>query len=239
MSCEEVRECLADHLFGSLATEADAQVRAHLRGCSGCRADLRHLGEGLSAFAAGTHDRRPPLDLQDRVMGVLEEEWREVEPAVSPALHRPAWRAVAAVAATFVLIAALSWGTFERHRAGVLVSQAANYRTLLSNLGGRDFRSTRLVPAGAIAVEGSVIVYDSMDYQSWAAVFVRAPGVSGEVTATLSTPGGRTIAISPITIQPDGSGSGWIVSASDLTTFTDVTLRSASGVTLATGTIQD
>jgi hypothetical protein len=171
-------------------------------------------------------------------MGVLEEEWREVESATYPTLHRPSWRAVTAVAAAFVLIASISWGTFEHHRAGVLVSQAENYRTLLSNLGGHDFRSTRLVPAQDIAVEGSVIVYDSMDYQSWAAVFVRAPGISGEVTATLSTPGGRTITISPITMQPDGSGAGWIVSALDLTPFTAVTLRSSSGVTLATATIQ-
>ncbi len=171
-------------------------------------------------------------------MSVLEEEWREVEPATSPNLHRPPWRAVAAVVAAFVLMASISWGTFERHRAGVLVSQAATYRTLLSNLGGYDFRSTRLVPAGAIAVEGSVIVYDSMDYQSWAAVFVRAPGISGEATATLTTPGGRTITISPITIQPDGSGAGWIVSALDLSPFTAVTLLSSSGVTLATATIQ-
>ena len=40
-------------------------------------AEMSKLGEGITAFAAAAHDREPPEELRDRVLGALDDEWRD------------------------------------------------------------------------------------------------------------------------------------------------------------------
>ena len=60
MTCDQVREQLAEHLLGVLDPESDREIKRHLRGCAGCRAELASLGEGLATFARAAHQTEPP-----------------------------------------------------------------------------------------------------------------------------------------------------------------------------------
>ena len=236
MTCEEVRERLPDHLLGTLTdTDTDA-VGAHLRGCAACRAEAASLADGLAAFASAAHDREPPEDLAVRVRRVLRAEWSSASSAPSPRRGRVApW--MAAAAALIVLAASVGWGLAERRAAISASAEGTSYANLLHILGGKEFRAGRLAPTAGLTLDGSVVVYDSHEGQSWAAVFVRAPGSTGRVIATLDAPDGRTIRITPIELQPDGAGSSWIVTSADLTAFDHLTIRNAGGVVLATAPI--
>lgn len=236
MTCDQVRERLSDHLLGTLAGEESAAVASHLRGCAACRAEVTALGDGLAAFASAAHDRQPPDELAVRVGEVLDAEWRSVPPAQARR-RRPSVSWMAAAAAVIALVASVGWGLSERHHALTASAQGASYSRLLQTLGGKEFRAGTLTPAAGLTLDGSVVVYDSNEDQSWAAVFVRAPGSTGHATATLDAPDGRTIEIWPIRIQPDGNGSSWIVTSADLTTFDHLTIRDADGTVMATAQI--
>jgi len=234
MTCDQVRERLSDHLLGTLAHADSEAVASHLRGCAACRAEIIALGDGLAAFASAAHDRQPPEELVLRVSEVLDAEWRSAPTARRRRLSAP-W--VATAAAVIALIASASWGLSERHQALTASVQGASYSRLLQTLGGKEFRAGTLTPAAGLTLDGSVVVYDSNEDQSWAAVFVRAPGSAGHATATLDALDGRTIKISPIRIQPDGDGSSWLATSADLTAFVHLTVRDASGAVIATAQI--
>lgn len=236
MVCEEVRERLSDHLLGSIADDESAAVASHLRGCAACRVEAAALGDGLAAFASAAHDRQPPEELASRVGEVLDAEWRSA-PAAGSRHRRPSASWMAAAATVIALVASLTWGLSQRHSALTASAQGASYTNLLQILGGKEFRAGTLTPAAGVTLDGSVVVYDSHQDQSWAAVFVRAPGSSGRATATLEAPDGRTIEIRAIRIQPDGNGSSWIVTSIDLTAFDHLTIRGANGTVIATAQI--
>jgi hypothetical protein len=236
-TCEQVRERLPEHVLGTLEGADDDAVRKHLRGCAGCRAEMLALGDGMAAFAVAVHDRTPPPELRDRVRTVLEEEWRQDIHTDELAERRRRMPRILAVAAAVALVASLGFGVVQSHRASVAAEDAASYHKLLTTLGGKDFRLGQLQQAGDRAVEGSVVVYDSHERQSWVLVFVRTSGISGEATATLSTPTGRTIDTWPIQIDRDGRGAGWLVTGVELTSFNRIEVTAPDGSLLATGSI--
>ncbi|MEA2580326.1 MAG: putative zinc-finger [Actinomycetota bacterium] len=236
MTCEDVRERLSDHLLGTLAEHDADEVAAHLRGCAACRAEVTALGDGLAAFASAAHDREPPDELKMRVTDVLQAEWASV-PAVVGGPRRPRASWLAAAAAVLAILVSTVWGLSERHNAISASADAASYTKVLQTLGGKEFRAGTLTPSDGVTLEGSVLVYDSHQDQSWAAVFVRAPGRVGRLTAILDAPDGRTITISPMKIRSDGDGSCWIVTSADLTVFDHLTVRDASGTVIATAEI--
>ena len=238
-TCEQVRERLPEHVLGTLEGTDDDAVRRHLRGCAGCRAEMLALGDGMTAFSVAAHDRTPPDELHDRVRTVLEEEWREDAgraDELAERRHHLARRLVA-VAAAVVLVASLGFGIAQTHRASVAAEDAASYQRLLTTLGGKEFRLGQLQAAGDQTVEGSVVVYDSHEGQSWVLVFVRTSGVSGEASASLSNPAGRTIDTWPIQIDRDGRGAGWLVTGVDLSSFNRIEVTGPDGSLLATGSI--
>jgi anti-sigma factor RsiW len=233
-TCDEIRERLPEHLLGTLEGADDLSVRRHLRGCAGCRREMTALGEGVALFARASHDRTPPPELHDRVKTTLEQEWNDA-PAV-PGPHRSrAW--LAAAAAILVVVASLGFGVAQRHQAGLVAEDASSYVHLIHLLGGTEFRVGTLVPASGRTVDGSVIAYDSSRDQSWVAVFIHAPGVTGEATAILHSPDGSTITLKPLTIADDGAGSTWLVTATKLGQFDHLTVTAPDGTPLADATI--
>jgi len=238
MTCDEVRERLPEHVLGTLDDVSDLAIRRHLRGCAGCRREMEALGEGLALFARASHDAEPPPDLQERVMATLADEWRDdavTAPPPRPRRARGGW--ITAVAAAIALVVALTWGVTQHARVHSLVA-SDRYTQLLNILGGKGFRAGTLQPANGAQVQGSAVVYDSHEGQSWVAVFVRGPGLTGPAHATLTSPDGREIDLYDLHIRPDGTGSAWLVTAQDLQGFDHVTVTGAAGTTLASTTLR-
>jgi hypothetical protein len=233
-TCDEVRERLPEHVLGTLDETHDLTVRRHLRGCAGCRREMAALGDGVALFARAVHDRTPPPELKDRVGSALAQEWKDA-PAAAPRRRSFAW--LSAAASFVVVAAALSWGLVQHHRATVVAAEASSYNSLLSILGGKEFRIGTLQHAPGATVDGSVVAYDSSHDQSWVAVFVRAPGVTGTVGATLRAADGRRIQLSPMNIAQDGSGTAWLVTETNLEAFDRLTVTAPDGSILATAQI--
>jgi hypothetical protein len=237
VTCEAVQERLSEHLLGSMPEIDDAVVRRHLRGCAACRREATALGDGLAAFALAAHDIPPPDDLRDRVLDAVRDDQRDTAPR-EPSFWRR--HAVAGVAAGLVLalVASLAWGAGQARRADRAVADAGRYTGLLAILGGTGFRAARLDAVGDRTLEGSVVVYDSHEDQSWAVVFVRAPGESGYATPTLHADDGRTVEIWPLEFDGQGDGSTWLVTSVDLEPFNRLSVTGEDGTLLATARIR-
>ena len=252
-TCDQMRERLPEHVLGTLPEPDDQTVRHHLRGCAGCRAEMDALDEGLSLFAYAVHDTPPPPELEDRVIATLAEEWPTVVPKAgpeagpeagsavgsAPSVHtrRPAIAWLAVAAALLILVGSLAWGRGQLQRADALASSGESYSRLLQILGGKEFRAGPLIAEQGVTIEGSVVVYDSHEDQSWVAVFARGPRLTGSATATLHAPDGRTVDIWDLEFQADGNGATWLVTASDLSGFDRLTLAASDGRQLATAQI--
>ncbi len=235
MTCDEVRELLPEHLLGSLEGPEDLEVRRHLRGCGGCRVEMTGLADGVVSFAHAAHDRTPPPDLHDRVMTILLEEWQAGDERATHTRNR-SW--IGKAAAVVTIVAALGWGASQTHRASVAAADAESYTSLLTTLGGKEFRIGQLHSrSGHPVFEGSVVLYDSHQGQSWGIVLVRAPGVTGEASATLTADDGRTIDVGTLKFQTDGDAAAWLVTSSDLTPFTNITITAEDGTMLAAAEI--
>lgn len=238
MTCDEVRELLPEHLLGTLDGPEDLEVRRHLRGCGGCRTEMTALSEGVEWFARAAHDRTPPPELHDRVVTILEQEWRDADAEHADG-HRTRW--IGRAAAVVAIAATLGWGLTQTHRANIASADAESYHNVLDTLGGKEFRIGALDSHVAHPLEGSVVLYDSHQGQSWGIVLVRAPGVSGTATVTFSSSSdsgaGTTIDAGKLTFQPDGDAATWLVTSSDLTSFDRVTVTAEDGTVLATAVI--
>lgn len=226
MTCDEVREHLAEHLLGTLEPGVDAGVRRHVRGCTACRAEMATLADGVSTLAAASHDVTPPQELRRRVLSVLSEEWSDVERESprTPAAART-WRVAAAVA----LGVALAWATIATITAFGLREDAGRYRAFLDALGGEGVRAAEFRPVGPEELDGDVVVYESEHGMSWVLVLVRAPGRQEDAFVTM-TAGERRIDLRPMEFGPGGDGSTWLVTSSDLSAFDTVNLWDDGGL---------
>jgi hypothetical protein len=194
------------------------------------------LADGVASFARAAHDRTPPPDLHDRVMTTLLQEWQAAD---GRAIHERNRSWIGKVAAVVAIVAALGWGASQTRRASVAAADAESYSRLLTTLGGKEFRIGELRSrSGQPVFEGSVVLYDSHQGQSWGIVLVRAPGVTGEAAVTLTAGDGRTIDVGRLKFQTDGDAATWLVTSSDLTPFTRLTITADDGTTLAAADIE-
>ena len=234
MTCDEVREQLAEHLLGTLEAAADVEVQRHLRGCAGCRRDMGVLAEGVSTLALAAHDVEPPETLRDRVLATVEDEWTS-DPETPRRLERGVvWLGRAAV--VVALAGAVAWGAIASSRASRFEAAAHKYETFLGVLGGENVRVGQLEPSTSQLLEGSVVMYDSNVQQSWVLVLVRGPGMQGTAHVTLRS-GDRTVELRPLEFETGGEASTWLVTTSDLTSFDRVNVWDDSGL-LASATLE-
>jgi hypothetical protein len=224
VTCEQVREQLAEHLLGTLEKAADDEVRLHLRGCGSCRAELRAMADGVGTFAAAAHDVDPPGELRQRVLTTLDEEW---DPAGATRVRSGRPGRVAVIAA---LAAALAWGAVATVLAVRSEDAADKYETFLAQLGGENVRVGALRAEGSQDLQGSVVIYESNVGQSWALVLCRAPGWEGTVNVTMLAGEERRIDLRPMELGPGGEGSTWLVTSSNLASYDRVNLWDESGV---------
>jgi predicted anti-sigma-YlaC factor YlaD len=235
MTCDEVRELLAEHVLDTLDGPATTEVRQHLRGCASCRAEMHVLGDGLTMFARAVHDRRPPAELRDRVLTVLEEEWRD-PPVVIPDAGRRGQR-LAAAAVIVLVVASIGWAVAQTRRANELAEGAHSYQAILDVLGGEDFRIGSVRAAGTQPILGSVVLYDAHTEQSWGLVIVNAPGMLGRAHATLTSSEGRMMKLTDLDFDAAGNASAWITSSASLELFSHLTITKPSGMVIATAEI--
>jgi hypothetical protein len=234
VSCDEVRERLPDHVLAMTPEPEDLEVRRHLRGCAGCRAELAALREGVEIFSVAVPPTEPPTELRDRVLGTLEEEWRDARTPSARSRFRASW--LVAAAASLLLVVSVAWGLGQARRADRVQAGAASYERLLSTLGGTEFRVGPVRGVGGHDVRGSVLLYESVWGRSWGAVFLRAPQTADELTATLTGPGGFSLPFEALWTK-DGETDGWLVTDADLGSVDRLTIRDASGRTIATARI--
>lgn len=235
MNCAEVRERLSDHLLAQLPEVEELRVRRHLRGCGACRAELRALEEGLAVFTATLPPAEPPGELRERVLGALEEEWRET-PTGQPRRPLAAW--VAAAAAVLALVATVTWGAGQARRAERAADEAASYERVLATLGGTGFRVGEIRPVGASGIRGSVLVYRSAWGRSWAAVFLRVPEGEEGLRAALTGPGGFTLPFGDLWFE-DGEGWGWLTTELEVEGVDRVWIRAEDGTLVASGRVAE
>jgi hypothetical protein len=235
MTCDDVRELLAEHVLDTLDAADDVAVRHHLRGCASCRAEMHVLGDGLTTFARAAHDRRPPAELRDRVLTVLEDEWRDAPIVIPEAGRRRHW--LAAAAAVVLVVASVGWAVAQTRRANEFSEGANSYQEILNVLGGEDFRIGTVSAVGARPIEGSVVLYDAHTEQSWGLVIVNSPGLRGTAHATVTSPDGRRIKLTDLHFDRAGDASAWITTPASLKAFDHLTIRTPGGVVLATANI--
>ena len=236
MTCEQVREHLAEHVLGTLPDDVEAGVRKHLRGCTACRRELQALDEGMRTFATAAHQIDPPEALRERVLSVLAEE-HEDAPGGSARKPFGTRRIALAAAAAIVLLASIGVAVVQTQRAAHFHGVAARYESFLDALGGRDVRVGTLRASGPQSVQGSVVMYDSDRGQSWILVLVRAPGETGEAGVTVSS-AKRRIELHPLLFDEGGEASTWLVTGSDISHFDRVRVTDASGAPLASGRVE-
>jgi len=242
MTCDEVRELLPEHLLGTLEGPEDLEVRRHLRGCSACREERMKLEDGVAALSRAVHDQEPPADLRGRVLRTLDEEWKDTGRTSATAQRRrdrSPWRAVAAAAVVVLLAGSVAYGATQARRASVATADATSYTSLLATLGGKEFSIGQLHPTSGPSFDGRVLVYEgdaSNGWSSWAIVFVKAPGYTGDATATLIGTDGQALALPPLRVT-DGEAHTWLVTGHDLSGYDRLTITTPDGNVVATGAI--
>jgi hypothetical protein len=193
------------------------------------------LADGMSTFARAAHELTPPEELKERVLSELHGDWAE-DPARGGFGRRPI-RWVAWAAAVVLVAGSATWALWSNDRAARYEARATKYATLLEALGGENVRVATLRPQGSQQLEGSAVVYDSRVEQSWVLILVRAPGMEGQATVTLSTRDGRTIELHEMEFSSGGDASSWLVTSSNLRPFETVIVRDQAGATIATGSV--
>jgi hypothetical protein len=136
-------------------------------------------------------------------------------------------------------VASIGVAVSADRRADLAQSGADSYQRLLDTLGGKEFRIGEITSASRPEVEGSVVLYDSHQGQSWGVVLVRAPGSTGSATATLEAPDGRTIEVGELRFAEDGDAASWIVTGTSLEPYDHLTIVDEDGAELASASIED
>jgi len=238
MTCEQVRDLLPEHLLGSLDGDADARVEHHLRGCTDCRAERLRLEDGVATLAYATHETAPPDELRDHVLAVLDDEWHATEDEAHPdtkvvPMRRRSTMAWLAVAAAVILIAgSLGFAISQRQHAAGVSADAASYQSLLSTLGGKEFRLGQLDSTNGTGVSGKVILYDGdpdQGWNSWGIVLAHGPADLTDARAVLVGPGGVSMELPPLQFS-NGEGSTWLVTHKNLTDYDELVITSHGDV---------
>jgi hypothetical protein len=236
VTCDEVRDQLAEQLLGTLDEVTDAAVRSHLRSCGGCRREMAAMAEGIVTFSRAAHEVEPPTELRDRVLGAVAEEWAET--AETTSRRRPVRTWIASAAAAAAVVASLGWGMSQANVASRYEASATKYEAFLHALGGKNVRVGVIQPSGTQDIHGSAVLYDSDVQQSWVLILVRAPGMTGSANVELSSEAGHTIEMHPLEFSDGGESSSWLVTSSNLQSFDTVTITDASGHIVARAAVQ-
>jgi hypothetical protein len=128
MTCQELDARLDDWVDGTLATEAAAEVEAHLASCPRCQEQERRMRQLLAHAASLPRSVTPPRDLWPGIARRLEQKRRW-----SWAAELPPW-ALAAAATVVVALAAVLWTGRSPSAVKMVVIPAATPEARLAAL---------------------------------------------------------------------------------------------------------
>ncbi len=252
MTCVAVREQLPEFAVGVLGTGERVAVERHLQWCSGCRKEAAELGQGAATFAFALAPVPLPDDLGERVMSRIEEA------AGRPRSRRRLRTAAAGAVAAMLAVAGLGWGAVMAGRAERFAERAAQaerqreaaldqfqgvLRTLPFQAPATETYLGQLAPTLALGRGGGAVLQlvspTQLDF-----VIVMVNGLPRKPALrpfriVLRNTAGREIGAGTIA-QLDANGGAEVFrqfETTDLTGFTTVLVRDASGRVVLEGTI--
>ncbi len=251
MNCVAVRELLPELAVGVLADRERTGVEQHLRWCAGCRKEASELGHAAATFAFALAPAAVPQGLGDRVVARVRSA------SGAPGSRRRIRATAASVIAAMVAVAGLGWGAVQAGRADLFRDRAAaaeqrrvaaleQFQHVLVGLPVRVPADAaylgQLVHAPGGAGGGAALLYSSPTVEDFSIVILN--GLPREapsflpLSVTLRNPLGGTIGAGRITsLDADGGGEVFHQFARNISSFSKVVVRDASGHLLFEGTV--
>lgn len=252
MNCVAVRDQLPELAVGVLPPGERVALERHLQWCAGCRKEAGELGQAAATVAFTLPPAPLPPGLEDRVVVGVGKA------AARPRTGRRTRTAVAAIIAAAIAVASLGWGAVMAGRAQRFAERAAQAeqdrtqalaelerfldtlpfqpRTDETHLG--QLAPTPVIQRGG----GAVLQLVSPSRLDFVLVIVsglpRDPSLA-PYRVTVKDAGGRVLRGGTIAeLDADGDGEAFReFRNTDLTGFTTVLIRDASGRLVLKGTV--
>ena len=153
MAHEPIHELTAAYALDALDESDRDAYEEHLAGCDRCRDELGSLSEAAAALAYGVRAPAPPPGLRGRILAAAAGD----RPNVVPLRRRPAFQAVASVAAVAASLAIAFgvWAASLHQRLGDQRAADAQMRAALAVLGDTQARRIALRGGGSLVVTPS------------------------------------------------------------------------------------
>jgi Putative zinc-finger/Anti-sigma-K factor rskA, C-terminal len=255
-ACEAVRDHLAEHAVGVLSERDRRAVERHLEWCAACRKEAEELS-GAAAILPYALDPAPlPEGLLARVLAQIARLVR------APAFRKRTRAAASVAIAAMVAVSALGWGAVMAGRAErfqVLARQEADRQTtallrfqkmfgtfqgrLGTGLRSDDARLARLAPTGTNVGGGAALQLVSESMLDF--VMVHVSGLAPDGSALpyrvwlVDAQGNAIRAGRLTTLNASGGGSVFHEFDRDLTPYTAVVVRDATGAVVLRGAVED
>jgi hypothetical protein len=252
VNCVAVRDQLPELAVGVLSEREQVGLERHLQWCAGCRKEAAELGEAAATFAFALAPAPLPVALEDRVVAGVGRA------AAQPKTRRRTRTVIAAVIAAAIAVASLGWGAVMAGRAQRFAERAAQAEqarsqalaqfqhvldTLPFQARADETHLGQLAPTPAIQRGGgAVLQLVSPTRLDFVVVIVnglpRDPSLA-PYRVTLRDAGGRVLQGGTIAeLDADGGGQAFRqFRNTDLTGFTTVLVRDASGRVVLKGTV--
>jgi hypothetical protein len=252
VNCVAVRDQLPELAVGVLSERERVALERHLQWCAGCRKEAAELGEAAATFALALAPAPLPDGLEDRVVAGVGRA------AARPKSRRRTRTAIAAIIAAAIAVASLGWGAVMAGKAQRFAERAAQAEqarsqalaqfqhvldTLPFQARADETHLGQLAPTPAIQQGGGAVLQlvspTRLDF-----VIVIVNGLPRDpklapYRVTLRDAGGRVLQGGTIAeLDADGGGQAFRqFRNTDLTGFTTVLVRDASGRVVLKGTV--
>ena len=203
MSCEQIRDLAPEIALGIADGEERAEALRHLSTCGECRRVVEQLSQIADELLVLAPVQEPPAGFESRVVEAMglqgDAPRRRSARWLSPRWLAP--RLGPALATAAVTAAALIGVYHDDH------TTAERYRESLAAAGGRYFQAEPMADANG-ARSGVAFGYEGSP--SWVLLTVDAAHRDSVTRGELVTRDGRTIALSSLELDENGSWGGAI-----------------------------
>lgn len=255
-ACAAVREHLAEHAVGVLSEKDRRAVDRHLEWCAACRKEAEELSGAAASLAFALQPARLPEGLLARVLAQIARLVR------APSFRKRTRTAASLAIAAMVAVSALGWGAVMAGRAErfqVLAQRESDRQTLAIEKLQKVFRSfqdrlgtglradetrlARLAPSQTGGGGGAALQFVSPSMLDFVMVHVSGLPAGGGVLPyrvwLVDRQGNAMRAGRLTTLDANGGGEVFHEFETDLTPYTTVEVRDASGAIALRGIVED